>query len=177
MTASRSAARLAGYGLSVEQPDRWEGRIYQRAVAAGPPTAAGPGRSVAAAAGPTGWSAERPHPVLHLANFALPSSRGDYGTGAVEQMGPEHAFIALVQFGTDCLGTALYAPAGFPTLNPRDFNPNGLQRRIAGQAGFQHFFTAQGKPLCLYIVLGAHRRAAELCGQLNQVIGRIEVAR
>lgn len=166
MTAARTAGRLAGYGLGIELPQRWEGRIYQRAVE----------RPSGSVGGPTGWAGERTHPVLHLANFALPGSRGDFGTGAVELMGPEHIFVALLQFGADCLGSALYAPRGFPRVSPNQFNPNGLQRRIAGQAGFQHFFTDSGRPLCLYVVLGAHRRAAALCGQVNDVISRIEVA-
>jgi hypothetical protein len=123
-----------------------------------------------------GWPDEQANPVLHLANFALPPSRGDFGTGAVERMGPEHAFIAVLQFGADCLGTALYAPAGFPQLGARDFNPNGLQRRVAGQAGFQHFCTVSGRPLCLYVVLGGHRQAAAMCPEINDVISRIEVS-
>ncbi len=122
------------------------------------------------------WHDERTHPVLHLANFALPGGRGDFGTGAVEGMSADHVFIALLQFGTDCLGTALYAPQGFPRLAARDFNPNGLQRKLAGQAGFQHFFTAAGRPLCLYVVLGAHRQAGALCPQINDVLARIEVS-
>jgi hypothetical protein len=191
--------RLAGYGLAVHLPDRWEGRIYQRAVsvpaapamvgsAAQPVSTATdrpvavPGMANQATAVMAGersvahWQDERTHPVLHLANFGLPGSRGDFGTGAVERMGPEHVFIAVLQFGADCLGTALYAPAGFPRLAARDFNPNGLQRRVAGQAGFQHFCTVSGRPLCLYVVLGAHRRAAALCPEINDVIERIEVS-
>ncbi len=176
------ARRLVGYGLTVHLPDRWEGRIYQRAVSvpAAPAMAAGavaqPAASASAAQSVAHWQDDRPHPVLHLANFALPGSRGDFGTGAVERMGPEHAFIAVLQFGADCLGTALYAPVGLPRVAARDFNPNGLQRRVAGQAGFQHFCTVSGRPLCLYVVLGAHRRAAALCPEINDVISRIEVA-
>jgi len=134
--------RLAGYGLAVHLPDRWEGRVYQRAdsVPAAPAVLAGSAGSIGSAVSAQSvalWQDERTHPVLHLANFALPGSRGDFGTGAVERMGAEHVFIAVLQFGADCLGTALYAPTGFPRLAARDFNPNGLQRRVAGQAGFQ----------------------------------------
>jgi hypothetical protein len=180
MTGLHTANRLAGYGLAVELPAGWEGRIYRRATS----TPAAPAAGNALAADPAGqsaaesivrWHDERTHPVLHLANFALPAGRGDFGTGAVERMSADHVFIALLQFGPDCLGTALYAPQGFPRLAARDFNPNGLQRKVAGQAGFQHFFTAAGRPLCLYVVLGAHRRAGALCPQINEVLGRIEV--
>ncbi len=173
---------LRGYGLGVDLPQQWEGRIYQRPVADQPiaPSTQDPAAQVSSdqdsSAQDPADQAGRNHPVLHLANFALPGNRGDFGTGAVERMGSGHAFIALVEFGADCLGSALYAPQGFPQLHARDFNPNGLQRRIAGQAGFQHFFTAAGRPLCLYVVLGAHRQAAAMVGQLNQLINGIEVA-
>ncbi len=167
MTAVASK-RLAGHGLAAGLPPRWEGRIYRRAVAEG----AGPLRRQPAA---TGWPGELTHPVLHLANFALPASRGDYGTGAVERMGSGNVFIALLEFGPDCLGTALYSPVGLPRLAAGQFNPNGLQRRVPGQAGFQHFFTEAGRPFCLYVVIGSHREAVPLTRQVNEVLDQIEV--
>ena len=160
--------RLTGHGLAVGLLPRWEGRIYRRAIDAG---TGQPGRLQA-----TGWPGELTHPVLHLANFALPASRGDYGTGAVELMGPEHLFVALLEFGPDCLGTALYAPVGIPRIRPGQFNPNGMQRRVAGQAGFQHFFTEAGRPFCLYVVIGSHREAVQLTKQANAVLEQIEVS-
>jgi len=180
MTRPTTAHRLAGYGLAVGLPAGWEGRIYRRAASVPAAPAVGTGAVQLTSGSATGsvdrWHDERTHPVLHLANFALPGSRGDFGTGAVERMSPDHVFIALLQFGTDCLGTALYAPQGFPRVAARDFNPNGLQRKVAGQAGFQHFFTAAGRPLCLYVVLGAHRQAGALCPQINDVLAGIEVS-
>lgn len=180
MTTADAATELAGHGVAVLLPRQWEGRIYQRAVPAAP--AASPATaSHAAAAGPayphpTGWPGERTHPVMHLANFALPASRGDYGTGAVERMGAAHIFIALLEFGSDCLGTALYEPRGLPRVSAGQFNPNGMQRRVAGQAGFQHFFTERNRPFCLYVVLGSHRQAVPLTEQVNAVLDQIEVS-
>ena len=168
--------RLAGHGIAVALPARWEGRLYRRAV--GEPSAAVPAQSGTALRPQptaTGWPGELSHPVLHLANFALPASRGDYGTGAVERMGPDNLFIALLEFGPDCLGTALYSPRGLPRLQPGQFNPNGMQRRVAGQAGFQHFFTEGNRPFCLYVVIGSHRQAIRLTQHANEVLERIEV--
>ncbi|HEX8305293.1 MAG TPA: hypothetical protein VF612_10480 [Jatrophihabitans sp.] len=162
--------RLAGHGLAVALPARWEGRLYRRTVGQ-------PGATLHAQATGTGtgWPGELSHPVLHLANFALPASRGDYGTGAVELMGPDNLFVALLEFGPDCLGTALYSPRGLPRVTPGQFNPNGMQRRIAGQAGLQHFFTQGNRPFCLYVVIGSHRQAVALAKQANEVLERIEV--
>jgi len=159
--------RLTGHGLAVGLPPRWEGRIYRRVVGE---AGARPGRLQAA-----GWSGELSHPVLHLANFALPPGRGDFGTGAVERMGPDNLFVSLLEFGPDCLGTALYAPAGLPRLTAGQFNPNGMQRRVAGQAGCQYFFTEANRPFCLYAVIGSHRQAVVLTKQVNEVLQQIEV--
>ena len=163
--------RLTGHGLAVALPARWEGRLYRRTV--GEPSLAP--RTRAASPTATGWPGELSHPVLHLANFALPASRGDYGTGAVERMGPDNLFVALLEFGLDCLGTALYAPRGVPRVRPGQFSPNGMQRRVAGQAGFQHFFTEGNRPFCLYVVIGSHRQAVGLAKHANEVLERIEV--
>ena len=174
---------IGGHGFTVTLPSTWEGRIYQRPTpsAAFTPSnraAAGADRggagSGSAGAG-SGWLGERTRPVLHLGNFALPVERGDYGSGAVERMGTGNTFIAIVEFGTECLGTALYGSVGLPRVTPDRFDPNGLQRRIPGQSGFQAFFTEQSRPMCLYVVLGSHRNVAALSKQVNAVLDRIKV--
>jgi hypothetical protein len=60
-------------------------------------------------------------------------------------------------------------------VRPGQFNPNGMQRRVAGQAGFQHFFTEGNRPFCLYVVIGSHRQAVRLAQHANEVLERIEV--
>lgn len=168
---------LSGHGFTVRLPAAWEGRIYQRAT---PTTAFSPQNRSAAPAGAagsgSGWLGEQTRPVLHLGNFALPARRGDYGSGAVESMGAQHIFIAILEFGRECLGTALYASVGLPRVSASGFDPNGLQRRIAGQAGCQFFFTEQSRPMCLYVVIGSVGNSAALSSQVNSVLDRIKVA-
>ena len=177
----RTEPIIGGHGFTVTLPTDWEGRIYQRPT----PTAAftpsnraaagsGSGGSGSARTG-SGWRGEQTRPVLHLGNFALPLERGDYGSGAVERMGTAQTFIAIVEFGPECLGTTLYGSVGLPRVTPDRFDPNGLQRRIPGQSGFQAFFTEQSRPMCLYVVLGSHRNAAALTKQVNSVLDRIKV--
>lgn len=160
---------LTAHGLRVGLASAWEGRIYRRAV--------GPAAATAAHPHAAGWAGEASHPVLHLANFALPANRGDYGTGAVERMAAGHVFLALLEFGPDCLGTALYAPRGLPRIKPGEFDPNGMQRRVAGQAGYQRFCTVAARPFCLYVVIGSHRSALSSTRLANDMIDRIEVLR
>ena len=156
---------LAGHGISVGLPDRWEGRLYLRDSA---PEA---GAHFAA----YGWPDELANPVLHLANFALPTGRGDFGTGAVEKMGDQHAFCSLVEYGKDEVGTALFAARGLPRLTRADFAPNQLQRRLVGQLGCQRFFTEQGRAFCLYVVLGSERHAISLVQEVHAAIAQLRV--
>lgn len=158
--------RLTAHGLAVDLPARWEGRLYVRSTAQ---------RAFAHAAA-FGHPDERPNPVLHLANFALPGGRGDYGTGAVETMRDDHVFLALVEFDAEQAGRPLFAARGLPRLTVRDFAPNQLQRRIAGQLGCQRFFTERGRAFCQYTVLGSQRHADQLVRQMHEVIAGIEVA-
>ncbi len=163
MTVPQSP-RLNGHGFSVTPPAGWEGRIYRRL----PPATANTPQAQVAGAGVTGWLGDQTLPVVHLADFALPASRGDYGSGAVEIMRSTDTFIALLQFGPECLGSELFRSDGRPRVEPARFNPNGLQRIIPGQAGAQYFFTEGGRPLCLYVVLGSRTNMAAMTKRVNR---------
>lgn len=167
MSSVAASRRLAGHGLSVGLLPAWEGRIYRRLVG---PEGARTARPAAA-----GWAGEASHPVLHLANFPLPPNRGDFGTGAIERMGAAGIFISLLEFGPDCLGTALYSPSGLPSIKPGQFSPSGMQRQVAGQAGFQYFCTIGNRPFCLYVVIGSHRNVVAMTKQVNAVLDQLEV--
>jgi hypothetical protein len=165
-------AFVAAHGLRVELPDRWEARLYLRDRPTGvdDPDSA---RWVHPAA--YGWLDESPNPVLHLANFALPPGRGDFGTGAVERMGPTHAFVSLLEYDAEEAGQPLFAARGLPRPGVRDFAPNALQRRLPGQLGCQKFFTDRDRAFCLYVVLGSRGHAAALVDEVRTVLGRLEV--
>lgn len=168
---------LAGHGMAVTLPDRWEGRIYRRSTPTNDFTPANRAATMRTgrAPGAEGWLGDEHRAIMHLANFALPGNRGDYGSGALESMTFWQAFIALIEFGPECLGTALYAEQGIPRTHPKQFDPNGLQRRIVGQSGFQRFFTVAGRPMCLFVVLGAHLNAARMSKQVNLVLDQVKV--
>ena len=168
----RPRASVAAHGLRVTLPDRWEARLYRRDTPAGEPDEPASPFASPATSGRPGESA---NPVLHLANFALPPGRGDFGTGAVERMGPAHAFVALVEYDAEEAGTALFAARGLPYPDVTDFAPNALQRRLPGQLGCQRFFTEQGRPFCLYVVLGSRASAGALVGEVHSVLHNVEV--
>jgi hypothetical protein len=158
--------RLRGDGIQAELPGGWEGAI-RRAPAA---LADGDGQARA-------QSAEPPAPpVVHLATFALPADRGDFGSGAVELMRDGDSFVALLEYGAEEAGTALFAAQGLPRrLDPRVFHPRSLQRQLPGQAGWQHFFTEAGRPFCLYVVLGDHTDAHRQLRRIEQVLAGVTI--
>lgn len=165
-------ASIAAHGLRVELPDRWEARLYLReAVEEGSLV----DRFVGVHPAAYGHPDESRNPVLHLANFALPPDRGDFGSGAVERMGGPHAFVSLLEYDAEEAGRPLFAARGLPRPVVADFAPNALQRRLPGQLGCQRFFTENGRPFCLYVVLGSRRHAASLVDELHSVLDHVEV--
>lgn len=148
---------IHAHGLRAVVPHPWEARVYRRDLAE------------------VNRNGELAHPVLHLANFALPPGRGDYGTGAVELMGPQHLFVSLLEFERSEAFRPLFARPGLPRPAAGEFGPNALQRRLPGQAGVQRFFTEHGRPFCLYVVLGSMRNAYRLVPDLHRVLAEVRI--
>lgn len=132
--------RLARLGLAVEVPAGWNARLSRRPASAGATTNA----------------------VLHLASFPLPDRRGDFGSGAVERMGPDDVLVVLFEYDPQATATALFARQGRPRPRPEDFSTRQLQRALPGQSGVQYFYSEAGRAFGLYIVLGSHSRRAAL---------------
>lgn len=153
--------RLTGHGLSADLPRGWEGTISldrsEEALAL-----AGAGGSV--------------RPVAHLATFPLPRDRGDFGSGAVELMRTEDVFVALLEYAEQEADSPLFARRGLPRrLDPRRFNNRSLQRGIAGQVGWQAFFTEAGRAFCLYVVLGGGEDIHLLVRKVEQVLADVRI--
>jgi hypothetical protein len=161
--------KLSAHGITTDLPSGWEGRITKRRQ----PTAVS---ARSGATGPVGSPEEVPEPVVHLANFALPEDRGDFGSGAVDRMGSGDVFVTLFEYGPESVGRALFAQQGIPTLRPRMFASNALQKTISGQAGCQRFFTVANRAFCLYVVLGRHREASTLVPQANTVLRNTRIS-
>jgi hypothetical protein len=173
---------LSGYGINTTLPAGWEGRIMKRAEpgageGGGPsPKFATPtsGDQAFLAAGRA--SSERTYPVVHLANFAIPDDRGDFGSGAVELMSTDNLFITLFEFGPESVGQPMFATQGMPrNLTAADFKPNMLQRTIEGQSGFQEFFTENGRAFCLFIAIGSHSNRLALANKANAALATIVI--
>jgi hypothetical protein len=163
---------LAAQGISLQLPTGWEGRIGLRTVAA--PAVAARSTADSGAAGEDDGVGGRLFPVTHVGNFALPPDRGDFGSGAVDVMGESGVLMALVEYGDECVGSALF---DHPRPVPRvaEFAPDTLQRRISGQLGYQRFFTEAGRAFCLYVVVGSIRFAPTLLTSTRTVLSHTSI--
>jgi len=148
---------MTAHGIEVDVPPGWDGEIYQRSEGFGP----------------LSESADDTEPVVHLANFPLVPNRGDFGSGAVEIMGAENLLVVLFEYGSDSVGTALFAASGIPTVAAEDFSPERMQRPLPGQSGAQYFFNDSGRAFCLYVALGSHARRRQLVPEVNQILSTL----
>jgi hypothetical protein len=116
------------------------------------------------------------YPVVHAANFALPATRQDFGGDLVTHMTRSQVFVALLGYGSDGAGHGLFAPSGLPlTLDPAWFDPLAMQRPIAGMAGVQRFFSAQGRKFCLYAVVGSYARRTVLAPVVDRFLAGVTI--
>jgi hypothetical protein len=146
---------LSAHGLTVDLLEGWEGRILLRAAR---------------------HARERTRPVVHLANFALPERRGDFGAGVVEHMGGRDLLVVLFEHDPASAGTPLFAHRGRPRLRPELFSSRRLQRTLPGQLGCQLFFTEAGRAFCLYVVAGSRVHLARLVSEANRTLAGVVVA-
>ncbi|MEO7573905.1 MAG: hypothetical protein ABIX10_15865 [Acidimicrobiales bacterium] len=153
-------------GIRIDMDPGWEGQIRRRT----PGLAASAADRARVPPPPIGGA------VVHLANFPLPAEVGDFGGGTAEQMRAPHILINLVEYDDASIGSALFAAEGLPRIAPGDFDPATMQRTIDGQSGAQRFFTAAGRPFCLYVVLGSHLRRFRTGPVVADALGRIEIA-
>jgi hypothetical protein len=138
---------------------------------------------------PPGWEAEvdagagEPQPDaesvltprVHIANFPLPPVRGDYGSGAVEQMIDGDVLVCLLEESPTAAGSALHGHEGMPRILADDFSPAAMQRPLQGQSGTQVFFHTGGRAFVLYVVMGSHASRASLVDEVNDVLAGISL--
>jgi hypothetical protein len=162
-------ATLDAYGLTVDPPSRWEGRIFRR-----PEAGALRAEGVVGAAAPEG---ERMLPLVHVSTIPLPIDMADYGSDVVEDLGDADALIVLKEFDSAEAHQELFARKGMPrTLTPAEFDPNTLQRRLEGQAGYQEFFHEGRRAFCLYVVVGNFDRREQVIAEINLVLSTLQIA-
>jgi hypothetical protein len=141
-------SNLAAYGVTLELPAGWDGRIAER---------------------PGGLA------VAHAATFPLPAQDGDFALGTTQKLPAGGVVVALVEYERALADTPLFAVQGPPgQLAAADFSPVTLLRRVAGQSGLQRFFTSAGRAFCLYVVVGSSRPSDGLAAQASAVASTLQ---
>jgi hypothetical protein len=154
--------RRTGHGISVEVPVGWSSALVRRAAPTDDTSGSERFDTQAprdgAVPGARDQLAERTLPVLHLSTRPVPAAVGDFGSGAVEALGSEDIFVALIEYGSDLADVGLFEKQGVPRLAPSQFATNRMPREIVGRSASQHFFSVGGRAFCLFTVLGSHSR-------------------
>jgi hypothetical protein len=145
---------LVAGGLTLALPAGWEARIRRQA-----PSQAG----------------HRGNVLLHAATIPLPEQRGDFGSGVVERLGPDDAFVAMFEYDGKDADKVLFQAARLPAPKPSDFSPAVLQRTIRGGTGAQWFFAQSGRAFSLHAVLGSHARRAPGATKVAQLLHGLTV--
>jgi hypothetical protein len=144
---------LEAHGLRIDLPRGWSGRVFKR---------------------PAGGA------TLHAGDFQLPLDDGEFGDRSTAVMPSGGSFLVLTEYQPGAglePGRGLFASRKVPTmLDPTAFSPRGLAHPRPGQAGTQYFFTAAGRPLCLYVVVSGPRseRRRQLA-VLGRMLGSLRV--
>ena len=140
---------LRGHGLALTVHDGWEARIWMPDL---PPPAEN-------------------HPVVRLANFALPLTKDTYAEDVADALRPGRVVASLAEFSPSLADRGLYAPQGVPGLDVADLDPRAVQWQAPGRAGLQRFFSEQGRAFSLYVIArsgpGLDRAMGELTSQLD----------
>jgi hypothetical protein len=143
------------HGLHIDLPHTWSGRVFRAADGLA---------------------------TLHAGDFQLPPDDGEFGDLSTGSMPGVATFLALTEYEPgDGLrpGVGLFAPRKIPLpLDPTDFGTSRLQHPRPGQVGTQHFFSASGRPFCMYAVIAGprHGRRHQLLA-LDRVLRSLRIDR
>ena len=154
--------RLSAYGIGIDVPSGWEAELSLQQDPS----------VIDADLAPLG----RQLVVVHVANFWMPADRSDYGSEALQAMGTDGIFIALVEFDSAAARSRLFEHSGIPAaLQPDDFSPAQLQRPMRGQAGLQRFFRLGGRAFCLHAVIGSYNLRHVLTPHVNRILSAFTI--
>ena len=145
---------LVAGGLRLELPPGWEARVRRQA-------ASQPGRPG--------------NVLLHAATIPLPEERGDFGSGVVERLGPDDAFLAVFEYDAEDASKVLFKAPRIPVPKPSDFSPDVLQRTIGANTGAQWFFSVSQRAFSMHAVLGSHARRAPGATKLARLLQGLTV--
>ncbi len=145
---------VSAHGITLEVPGGWSARVFSRSGAVA---------------------------TVHAGDFPLALRDGEFGDRSTGRMPAPGCFLALTEYRSGAglvPGRGLFSARRAPVrLDPAEFSASRLQHPRPGQLGVQRFFTASGRPFCLYLVVagpGGHR-AGQL-RVLERVLSSLRIA-
>ena len=146
---------LTGFGISIDLPSGWEGRIFKNA------------------------DDEESHafPIVHLTDFPLRVVEANFAGPMIATMDSSSSLLVLCEYGPEQAGTPLFAAGAPPNVirlgdlySDAFFGPHhhSLLAR-------QWFFTLGSRAFCLYVVLGTEADAIDRLDQINSILASISV--
>jgi len=153
---------VEGYGLQVEIPSGWSGRVWRT-----PQSVDMPGRCFS---------------NIHLGNFEVPIDEANFGSIAIARLRPGDVFAALVEFEPESAHTGWFKHQGLPTNITLDMlSEDYLRESRPHQVGLQFFCTVGDRPFSVHIVaaLPVETSSLQLLGASFQSVhaGAVEWAR
>jgi hypothetical protein len=138
------------FGLSVDVPAGWEARGFRH-----------PGGE----------------PTIHVANFTLPPSDGEFGTRATGHMREGSIFITVTEYrlGPGDADRGIFAADVPRSVSLDAFSGRTLLLPRPGQRGLQRFFSTAGRGFCLYVVLRSQAGATPLVAAANACLRSLVV--
>lgn len=162
-------SHTAAHGIKARFPPGWNGLIYRRRAEL---------PAEALAAGVAAGEEAESGAILRAATVPLDLDEADFGSSVVRRMSSGDALIILLEYVVDehlTPGEGLFEERGVPwPLKASDFRAAALQVTVSGQSGVQRFFTAGGRPFCLYVVLGSGAATTRL-DAINELLDTIEI--
>lgn len=144
---------LSGYGISIDLPAGWEGRLHRDQPSHGMHTT----------------------PVLHAGNFPLPRDPNTFGTSILMVMPPDAVFLVLVEYDPADAREGLFAHSGLPRFRLDELDPRAVQVGREDLAGRQRFFTVSGRTFCLYLVIGREGSMADELASARSVLSTLRI--
>jgi len=147
---------IEGFGISVDLPEGWEGRIFMD---------------------PDSQEEVGFKPVMHCANFQLVADNSNFAQGIIQTMGGGDSLLALVEYDASLVKSALFTSGHWPPiLAAADLKPNAFPgTRPDGLGANQNFTNVSGRAFCAYCVVGSQGDGTFDVEELNVVVGSIAV--
>ncbi len=148
---------ISSYGISIDLPQGWEGRIFVN-----PPQDDG----------------SLCFPRLHAGNFPIPLDGTGFAFEAIREMGKEDVLLALVEYSPRRADKPAFASKTLSPIQASQLQSNAFHGpRPDYVSAVQVTFTLSGRPFCLYVVGSTVGDLETRLQELNAALVTLRISR